>query len=123
VIMEFLEYKIITRFGVPKNITIDNAKAFSSIDLPIFCLNYGIIISPSSNYYPKGNDLVESSNKNLITIIKKIEDNDKKCWDSKIKHALWAYQITEKEATRKSPFELVYKLEVTLSIHLKIPVY
>jgi hypothetical protein len=43
---------------------------------------------------------------------KKVNYN-KKNWDSKIKHALWDDQITNKEATRKSPFELVHGMDVT----------
>ena len=69
------------------------------------------------------NDLAESSNKNLMTIIKKIIGDNKKSWDSKIKFALWADRITKKSATGKSPFEFVYDTNVTLPIHLKLPVY
>ena len=78
VIMEFLEDKIITRFGVPSKITTDNAKAFSSAKLTSLCFKYGIILSHSSNYYPQGNGLAELSNKNLMTILKKIVGSNKK---------------------------------------------
>jgi len=123
VIMDFIENNIITRFGVPAKITTDNAKAFSSSEFSSFCFKYGIVLSHSSNYYPQGNGLAESSNKNLITIIKKIVGDNKKSWDSKIKYALWANRITKKKATGKSPFELVYGLDVTLPVHLKLPAY
>eukprot|EP00253_Pinus_taeda_P015867 PITA_15867 len=96
VIMDFIKNNIITRFGVPAKITTDNVK---------------------------GNGLAESSNKNLITIIKKIVGDNKRSWDSKIKYALWADRITKKKATGKSPFELVYGLDVTLPVHLKLPAY
>jgi transposase InsO family protein len=118
--MEFLEENIITHFRVPANIIIDNAKDFSSLELSTFCFNYGIVLSHSSNYYPQGNGLVESSNKNLMTIIKKMVGDNKKSWDSKIKYALWDDRITKKDSTGKSPFELVYGMEVTLPVHLKI---
>ena len=116
VIMDFIENNIITRFGVPAKITTDNAKAFSSLEFSSFCFKYGIVLSHSSNYYPQGNGLAESSNKNLITIIKKIVGDNKRSWDSKIKYALWADRITKKKATGKSPFELVYGLDVTLPV-------
>jgi hypothetical protein len=121
--MDFLEDRIITRFGVPAKITTDNAKAFSSTKLSSFCFKYGIILSHSSNYYPQGNGLAESSNKNLMTILKKTVGDNKRSWDSKIKFALWADRITKKSSTGKSPFELVYGLDVTLPVHLKLPVY
>jgi hypothetical protein len=123
VVMDFLEDRIITRFGVPAKIAIDNAKAFSSTELSSFCFKYGTILSHSSNYYPQGNGLAESSNKNLMTILKKTVGDKKRSWDNKIKFALWADRIRKKSSTRKSPFELVYSLDVTLSVHLKFPVY
>lgn len=123
VIMDFIENNIITRFGVPAKITTDNAKAFSSSEFSSFCFKYGIVLSHSSNYYPQGNGLAESSNKNLITIIKKIVGDNKQSWNSKIKYALWANRITKKKATGKSPFELVYGLDVTLLVHLTLPAY
>ena len=58
-----------------------------------------------------------------MTIIKKTVGDNKKSWDGKIKFALWADRITKKGATGKSPFELVYGLDVTLPIHLQLPVY
>jgi transposase InsO family protein len=70
VVIEFLEDKIITRFGVLAKITTDNANVFSSMELSKFYYEYGIILSHSSNYYPQGNGLAEFSNKNLMTIIK-----------------------------------------------------
>jgi hypothetical protein len=44
VIMKFLEEKIITRFGVPGKIIIDNAKSFSSMALNEFFFKYGIVL-------------------------------------------------------------------------------
>ena len=58
-----------------------------------------------------------------MTIIKKTVGDNKKAWDSKIMFALWTGRITKKSSTGRSPFELVYGLDVTLPIHLKLPVY
>ena len=82
-----------------------------------FCFKYGngVVLSHSSNYYSQGNVPDESSNKNLMTIIKKTVGDNKKAWDSKIKYALWTDRITKKISTGKSPFELVYGLYVTFS--------
>jgi hypothetical protein len=123
VVMDFLEDRIITRFGVPSRIVTDNAKAFCSVKMSAFCFRYGIVLSHASDYYPQGNGQAELSNKNLMTIVKKIVGENKKSWDSKIKHALWADRITKKAATRKSLFELVYGLEARLPVHLRLPTY
>jgi transposase InsO family protein len=117
-----LEEWIITRFGAPSKITTDNAKAFSSYALVEFCFKYGITLSHSSNYYPQGNGLAESTNKNLMNILKKVVGENKKSWDSKIKYAVWADRITTKNSIGKTPFELVYGLEVKLLVNLQIPI-
>jgi transposase InsO family protein len=118
VVMNFLEDRIITRFDAPAKITTNNAKAFSSLALANFFFKYGIVLSHSSNYYPQGNGLVESNNKNLMNIVKKIVGENKKAWDSKIKYALWEDRITTKTSIGKTPFELVYGLEAKFHVNL-----
>jgi hypothetical protein len=123
VVMEFLEDKIITRFGVPSKIVTDNAKAFFSTNMSCFCFKYGIILSHASYYYPQGNGQAESSNKNLMTIVKKIIGENKRSWDSKIKYALWADRIKKKATIGKIPFELVYGLDIRFPVHINLPAY
>jgi transposase InsO family protein len=101
VVMKFLEEKIITRFSVPTKITTDNAKDFISMVLNEFCFKYGIVLSHSSNYYPQGNGLAESNNKNIMNIVKNIVGENKKSWDGKIKYALWEDRTTTKTSTGK----------------------
>jgi hypothetical protein len=121
--MDFLEDRITTQFSVPTNITTDNAKAFSSIDLSSFSFKYDIVLSHTSNFYPQGNGLVESNNRILMNILKKtVGDNMRSC-KNKIKFALWVDRITKKSSIGKSPFELVYGLDATLPVHLKLPMY
>jgi len=69
---------MISRFGVTLKITIYNAKAFRSLDLVNFCAQHNIVLSHSSNYYPQGNGLAESSNNHLIRIIKRVLGHNKK---------------------------------------------
>ena len=76
VIIEFLVSNIMSRFGCPRKIVTNNAKAFTSTKLVKFCSDYNIILSHSTAYYPQVNGLDESSNKSLVRIIKKLlEDN------------------------------------------------
>jgi hypothetical protein len=55
-----------------------------------------------------------------MTILKKTVGDNKRSWDNKIKFTLWADRITKKSSTGKSLFELVYSLDVTLPVHLKL---
>jgi hypothetical protein len=123
VVMNVLEERIITRFGVPSKITTDNAKEFSSHALAKFCLEYGIVLSHSSNHYSQENGLAKYSNKNLMNIIKKVFGENKRSWDRKIKYALWADRITTKTSTGRTLFELVYGLEAKLPVNLQIPIF
>lgn len=75
----------------------------------------------SLNYYPQGNGLAKSSNKNLIRIMRrKIEDNQRS-WYAKLKIALWADRITPKRVVGNSPFMLFYGREAKLHISLEFP--
>jgi len=69
-IMEFIDQFIITRFGVPNALVFDNASYFSGNDMFEFTIKRGFKLKYSANYYPQGNGLAESTNKNLIKIIK-----------------------------------------------------
>ena len=48
----------------------DNASYFSGNAMTKFSLKKGFKLKYSANYYPQGNGLVESTNKNLIRITK-----------------------------------------------------
>jgi hypothetical protein len=90
VIINFLETNIFARFGCPSKLIIDNAQAFKYKAMINFCGSHEISLTHSTPYYPQWNGLVESSNKTLIGIIKKLLTENKKSWDSKLKYALWA---------------------------------
>jgi hypothetical protein len=87
VIIRFLE-DIMSKFGCPSRIVMDNVASFK-VELFIKVYEqYGIALFHSTPYYPQGNGLEESSNKSLIKIIKKLLEDHKKAWDSKIKFSL-----------------------------------
>ena len=67
----FLESFIITRFGVSDSLVFDNASYFSLVELTQFALEKGIRVIYSANYHPHGNGLAESTNKNLLKILKR----------------------------------------------------
>ena len=123
VIVKFLEENIVSWYGCPIKITTDNAKAFSKLEMSTFCMNHGITLSHSSNYYPQGNGLPKSCNKNLIKLLKRMVGENKRSWDNKLKYALWTDRTTIKRITGKAPFELVYGQYCRLPINMQIPIY
>ena len=86
------------------------------------CDSMGIKLVHSTSYYPQGNGLAKSSNKSLIRIIKKLLEDNKKNWDSRLKYALWADRVTTKKSTGNSPFKLVYGTEVVFPLQLTLHV-
>jgi hypothetical protein len=117
-IIGFLE-DIIARFGCPNRIINDNAASFKAEPLVNFVEQFKIKLIHSTPYYPQGNGLGESSNKSMINIIKRLLEDNKKEWDSKLKFSLWADRVTTKRSLGISPFQLVYGTETTF--HLRFP--
>ena len=104
VIMQFLEEHILSRFCVPRKIIIDNASAFKSKKMISFYFKYQIKLGHSTAQYPQGNGMEESSNKSLMRIIKKLLQENKKAWHTKLIHAFWDDKISIKTSIGTSPF-------------------
>ena len=78
IVIIFLEENIFSRFGCPRKIVVDNNQDFKSAGLVKLCNDYNIKLVHSTPCYPQGNGSVESSNKSLIIIIKKMLMQTKK---------------------------------------------
>jgi transposase InsO family protein len=122
VVIDFLEESILSRFGCPQKIVMNNAQAFKSMAMANFCQKYNIVLGHSIEYYPQGNGLAELSNKSLITIIKKVLSENKRSWHVHLKYALWENRIGTKKSIGTSPFQMVYETDVVLPINLALPV-
>eukprot|EP00253_Pinus_taeda_P026136 PITA_26136 len=110
------------RFGCPTKLVTDNATNFKAKELVDMIESMGIQVVHSTSYYPQGNGLAESSNKSLVRVIKKLLEENKKRWDSKLKFAIWADRVTIKKSIGNSPFKLVYGADVVFTIQLILPV-
>jgi transposase InsO family protein len=115
VIVRFLE-DIMSRFGCLSRIFTDNVASLRVEPLIKFCEQYGITLIHYTPYYPQGNGLAESSKKSLINIIKKLLEDNKKAWHSKLKFALWADRVTTKRSLGISLFQLVYGVEAIFHV-------
>ena len=107
-VMDFLQDHIMTRFGVPISLVFYNATYFSSIRLTAFAHEKGIKLHYSANYYPQGNGLVESTNKNLIRILKNTVIENQRSWHLALLNALWVDRVTPKNYLGVSLYTLVY---------------
>eukprot|EP00253_Pinus_taeda_P023333 PITA_23333 len=118
VIISFLENNILSRFGCPSKLITDNAATFKSKRMIEFCNKYKIILVHSTTYRPQGNGLVESSNKSLVNIIKKLLEINKKSWHKKLVNALWEDQVSQNKSIGMSLFELVYAVDIVFPTSL-----
>jgi hypothetical protein len=121
VVINFLEQYIIMRFGVPNSLVFYNTTYFSSLNLYEFSLEKGIILKYSSNYYPQGKGLVESTNKNLIWILKRVVVDHQRNWHNSLSNALWDDHITPEASIGTSPYFLVCGKEVVLPSNIYLP--
>ena len=122
VIIEFLISNIMSRFGCPRKMVTDNVKAFTSTKLVKFSSDYNVILIHSTAYYPQGNGLVESSNKSLVRIMKKLLEDNKMAWHAKLKFSLWEDRVSTKKSIGTFPFQLVYGTDVIFPASLEAPV-
>lgn len=72
VVTNFLEEHIVTRFGMSFFLVCDNGSTLASIFLTQWALENQVITKFSSNYYPQGNGVAKSTNKNLIMVIRRL---------------------------------------------------
>lgn len=120
VVCDFLMEYIFVRFRVPQKIVLDNTTYFSSEEISLLCYEHGISLAHSLDYFPQGNEQVESNNKNLVAIIKKMVSDNSRDWHTKLYEALWADHITPKRAIGMAPFELVYGIGAQISLPLEL---
>jgi hypothetical protein len=120
-VINFLERHIIYRFGVPRRITSDNAKAFKSNKMHRFIVKYNITCNYSTGYYSQANSLAEAFNKTLGKIIKKTATKNRRDWHDRLFEALWAYRVTVCTPTQATPYSLVYMSEAVLPLEVQLP--
>lgn len=120
-VIQFLQQNIITRFGVPSCLVFYNATYFSSLKIVEFALKHNINLKYSSNYYPQGNGVAESTNKNMLQIIKKIVAEHQRDWHNALDITLWDDRVTPRVSLGTSPYVLVYGKESILPPNIYLP--
>jgi hypothetical protein len=88
----FFWQNIICCFGVPRKITIDNAKQFDCHIFKDFCQQMGVEAAFASIYHPRSNRAMEKANTQIFTAIKKIlEDQLKGKWANELPRVVWSH--------------------------------
>jgi transposase InsO family protein len=111
-IQKFFRQHKICRFGVPRELTVNNGKQFDSYTLKEYCKSLGTHAKFSSVYHPQSNGAVERTNGLIFSGIKKcLFDQKKGKWVDKLPKVIWSHNTTVSRATGFTPFRLLFGSE------------
>uniref|UniRef100_A0A803N974 Integrase catalytic domain-containing protein n=1 Tax=Chenopodium quinoa TaxID=63459 RepID=A0A803N974_CHEQI len=120
-VISFIKRNILSRFGVPADIIIDNGSQFISNKTTKFYKEWNISLITSTPRYPQANGQAESSNKVLKGNMKKRLEGAKRKWADELPNILWADRTTPKGTIGHTPFSLVYGCEAVIPTEVEVP--
>ncbi|ROT84205.1 putative DNA replication complex GINS protein PSF2 [Penaeus vannamei] len=108
----------ITRFGVPRELHLDQGWEFESVVFQECCQLLGIKKTHTTALRPQSDGLVERFHRMLIHQVAKYCSSDQRDWDVKLLSLLMAYLSAQHEATTHTPAKLMFDRELRLPIDL-----
>jgi len=105
--MYALRERIFSSFSVPEIIVSDNAPCFTSRDFQQFCFEMGIKHVTTSPYYPQPSH-AERFNRNLRAALIAYHRDAQTSWDGQLHWIQLGFNIAEHEATKATPFEIIF---------------
>lgn len=110
-ILSFLQQEVISKHGVPHQITSDNGAQFTSGIFEDYLRKLGIKHARTCAYHPQSNGLDERFNGTLVKILRNYISADQLNWDEKLIWALMLYNTTPNDSTSLSPYSILYGVE------------
>ena len=117
---KFLYEYIWCMYGCPIELINNQGEHFLGHVVESLTTFYAVVHKCSTPYYPQGNRLAESTNK-LQNILRKIVNENRMDWDTKLHNALWAYRTVYKTSIQTTLFRLPFGLEVVMPLEFQIP--
>eukprot|EP00253_Pinus_taeda_P030526 PITA_30526 len=111
---------VVSRFGVPQAIDTDHGSHFCNHMMAELAAKLGLSHDSSALYYLQANRQVEAINKVLKRMLQRMIGVHKQSWHLILYSTLWAYRTPVRNATRFTPFQLVYGLEAVLPVQCEI---
>ena len=119
----FLFEQIMMRFGCPLELVSDRGTHFLNETIEQITDLYHIKHRKTTPYNPKANGLTERANGIVGKILNKVVSAHKTDWDRKLHSAVFAYNTTWKKTTGKTPYFLVFGVDVLQEIELEVETY
>ena len=118
---KFLYKYIWCRFGCPIELVSDQGTHFRNKIVNELSTYYAVVHKKSTSYYPQANVLVESINKTLQMILRKIDYENRTYWNQKLNSALWTYRTSYKTVIKSTPFRMTFGLEAVMLVEFQVP--
>ena len=120
-VKRFIWKNIVTRFGVPYALILDNGLQFDSKAFRKYCSDLGIKNRYSTPAYSQGNGQAETVNKVIVNgLIKRLDDAKGKLIEE-LPHVLWTYRTTPQKSTGETPFSMTYGAEAVIPLENGFP--
>jgi hypothetical protein len=112
--------EIICRHGAPEKVITDRGKAFMSEIIREIEDQMNIKGIQTTPYHPQTNGLTERVNRTLVELMSLYVSHHQTDWDIYLPFALFTYRVSVQEATKETPFYLMYGRDPILPIDIKM---
>ena len=117
----FVWKNIVTWFGIPHTLILDNGLQFDSKAFQRLHCELGIRNRYSTPAYPQGNGQTETVNKVIVNGLKKWLDEARGRQLEELPHVLWIYWTTPHQSTREMPLSMTYGSEAMILLEIEFP--
>ena len=111
-----LRYHWFAHYGIPSQIHSDQGRNFESCLIKELCHLYGIQKTRTSPYHPQGNAQTERFNKTICSLIKSLDNKDRKKWPDLLPYLVYMYNSTPHSVTGVAPYTLLFGREPTIPL-------
>jgi transposase InsO family protein len=119
-IQNFFWQNVICRFGVPKELTVNNGKQFDCYSFKEYCKTLGTHAKFSTVCHPQSNGAAERANGLIFSGTKKcLFDQKKGKWVDELPKVIWSHNTTVSRATGFTPFRLLFGTEAMTPEEIK----
>ena len=119
-VKKFVWKNIVTKFGIPDSLILDNGLQFGNKAFQTFCRDLDIKNRYSISVYPQSNGQADAVNKTILNGLKRRLDGAKGRRAEELPNVLWTYRTTPRRSTGETLFSLTYGAEVVIPTEVNL---